>query len=1331
MSQSEGCEKTDASGEFFTVGAPLHAVRAGYIKRRADDLLYETLAAGRYAHVLAPDRSGKSSLISATAARLENNGAKVAVLDLAQIGERDGGSDSGRWYYSVAYRLLRQLRIRFDLQAWWQDKSVLGSRQRLVEFYSEVVLSHIAERVVIFVDELQCIEERPYADQLLASIRAAHNARTTDPDFTRLTFALCGECDPLNLVEETELSPFNVTQQVLLEDFSRRDIDLFATELNVGSANAALALDRIFYWTAGQPYLTQKLARAIAREAPQQNVEDEVDRIAVHQLAGRAALHSEPHMSHIHRRLVSDSGDCEALLNLYGKLRKGIEVPADLGSMTQRRLMAVGLVVIDPDGNLAVRNRLFGAVFTTRWANENLPTKLKVPLLVAAGLFVFALIPLWYTQWLPGPYLQVLSDESVAIEAAESAYQNLASFPGHADTALNLYRRHLELRATAAASVQEIHELSARLAALPGTGGLAAEIEAGFWDRRATAALRSEQRDAAIVATLQSLVLTTPTRRQRAVALIAEDYPLLQATLPEHTTGTTVFDDRGMVLTNATGSTLSQWTWAPQGLQQREPWTITALEVTPLVRRVIVDQDDSVRRIGLTLNISHARHADLRIKVIAPSGRTVEINTGRERASSGDDIQIPAAQLSDLIGESLGGTWSISVRDEAPGVAGQLVGWNLKLNSQGVVEHFQRGLNIPDPVERATENLWFDRSGRFAVARASQSDSARIWNLAFAEPARAIAVSERESLIGLDASARLLITATQDSVYVWDTANGDKVRSLPVGAASRSATLTADGRKLFVVHRGDVETRLELWSLETGAVTEKIVVAGSPAHVSIDASGSRVAVADFDRSVRIWDFASSEQLAQLDLAMQPGSIELSADGRSLGALYANFGISVWNIDRPERPLLERRGSGNWQFAFSASGTLIAVGRPTTGFQVFSTQTGWSAGPAFGLRTDQSETDLLRFSSDEQMLLTGAATRLPRLWKLPAMPADVAVPLAHSAWNPTANYVFSVTADAGMVAVGDRDGHVHVLDSAMTPEELIAAADDVSFLGHTSAVRMLATSTDSRFAASVDSSNSLRVWRLDTGEPFPWVASIRGEPVSSLEFSPDTDRLALLSGSVVSIVDTRTGTTNASFDVTDPIGDIGFVDSKRLYIGTVKGALQLLQRDGDGVWGLRQVWQGDAGVRLLKGSPRGDYLIVVDDTNLARQIVLSDGSIARGSLQLPSAVEDIVFDPQGVQAWFRTSRWAHAVTVSASGLIWNNAVLSRPALPGASIVFRQNPATGAHVAVLPVARNGFLEILNVIGSDISGLIGSHDALLRDWQSRISADHPAAYEPESPD
>ncbi|HSD68005.1 MAG TPA: AAA-like domain-containing protein, partial [Woeseiaceae bacterium] len=386
-------DSIDATGEFFSVGGPLHAVRAGYVRRPADELLYQTLVAGNYAHLIAPDRTGKSSLIASTSARLQNNGVKVAILDLEQIADRDGGADAGRWYYSIVYRLLRQLRLKVDLQAWWQDKNILSYRQRLVEFYSEIVLQNIAGPIVVFVDQVQCVTALPFAENLLASIRAAHNARSTDPEFTRLTFALSGECDPHALVEDPELSPFRVSREVQLGDFSRADLELFATELNLPADDAGLALDRIYEWTGGQPYLTQKLARSVAREQISGDIGAQVDRIALQQLAGRAALHSEPHLSHIHGFVTAPSKLRDGMLTLYGKIAKGIEVRYDPESRTQASLFASGLVTRGSDDLLEVKNRVYASVFTARWANENLPIHWRGPAIAAALVLAIAAIP--------------------------------------------------------------------------------------------------------------------------------------------------------------------------------------------------------------------------------------------------------------------------------------------------------------------------------------------------------------------------------------------------------------------------------------------------------------------------------------------------------------------------------------------------------------------------------------------------------------------------------------------------------------------------------------------------------------------------------------------------------------------------------------------------------------------------------------------------------------------------------------------------------------------------------------------------------------------------
>ena len=1317
----------DTTGEFFSVGTPLHAVRAGYVRRAADDVLYENLVAGRYAHIIAPDRSGKSSLIAATAARLENNGFKVATLDLEQIGVRDAGTDAGRWYYSVAYRLLRQLRIRVDLQNWWHDKSILSNRQRLVEFYSEIVLRNIHERVVIFVDEIQCIGHLEFADQLLASIRAAHNARATDPEFSRLTFVLLGECDPLSLIDVPELSPFNVTQPVVLGDFSRTDLELFRAELNLPPEQAKIALDRIYYWTSGQPYLSQKLARSISREQLDGDIADRVDRIATLQLAGRSALHNEPHMSHIHREVVNDQKRNEALLTLYGRIRKGIDVPADLGSALQRRLIAIGLIIINDEGKLAVRNRLYGAVFTARWANENLPTHWRTPAIAAAVILVIVALPFWYTQLLPMSYVSVLTSDTVELQTASDAHANLRSFPGHDDVADSLYRNFLRQRAKLAVDEAQISAIAAMAAALPDSGRFPQELLAGYWDMRVQDARRLERRDDALIASIEALVLSTPQRRVRAAMLVADDYPLLIESLAAEGHENVVFNPDNLLLSEARSAEVMQWSLESSGLQRRESWKITALEVAPLVRRVIVDRKGSVNRIGLTINLSHARATDLRIKIIAPSGRAVEVTPDVERASSSEDLRIPVAQLRELIGEPLTGTWSLSVRDEELGVAGRLVGWNLNLNSQGLVEDFQRGLNISDPVERETDNLWFSDDGRFAVARAMQSDSARVWDLAFAKPVRAVAVNELEQLIGLSAGARLLVTATQDTVHLWDTATGDRVATLPVGAASATSKLTADGMHLFVRRTSDSDTTFELWSLDSAAVSATLDIAGTPALVSLDSSGSRIAVADYDRAIRVWDFREGVLLAQIDMPAQPSEISLSVGGEVLGVVFGVDGASLWRIDHPTEPLVEEFGNGQWQLAFSPSGTHALIGRSESGFQVRDTADGRALGPQLGAAATPDAAQLLAFSADEQTIVTGGENSVARFWRAPTLPVrndsgnESAV---RSVWPPSGDVVAVATPNATKIVIGDQQGNVHVFAADAGREELLSRAEDISFFGHNATVRRLEVSPNGLLVASAADDNSVRVWNLSDGSPQQFIGGVHGAAIDRLVFSPSGSRLGILNGNSVEIIDAATGKHLVRFDLGEDHQGIAFTADDHLYLGAESGALRLIVQDSGDGWNMRTLWQGDVAIRSLEASPKSRFLVLVDQENQARLFGLAENQIGEMTLQLPSLVEEISFSPSGYRVLFRTSNWIHRASSSAMGLVWIDAILAPKPLRSARMVFG-DPADNGSAALgntlfLPVAGDGQARLaeLNFASSRGAGLFGSKDDLLEEWRDKLA-------------
>lgn len=1342
----------DSTGEYFTIATPLHAVRPGYIRRAADVALYDAVVAGRYAHIIAPNRSGKSSLIAATSARLQNNGFRVAILDLGQISERDGGSDAGRWYYSIAYRLLRQLRIKIDLQDWWQDKSILSNRQRLVEFYVEVILQHIEEPVVIFVDEIQCVADRPFSEHVLGSIRAAYNARITEPDFQRLSFVLAGECDPLSMMPDPAESPFAISQEIHLTDFSRDDLDTFCTEMNLSPSDATIALDRVFYCTGGHPYLSQKLARAIARERISGNIKEHVDRIAIHQLA-RAALHSEPHMSHIHRRIVNDKKNSETLLNLYGRLRKGIPVEFDPEARPQRALLAIGLVVVDENGRLKVRNRLYKTVFTARWANEHLPLHWRGPALAVLILLVVTAVPFWYTQMLPRPYMRVLSSPTADLTAVYNAYVNLGSFPGHAGAAERLFRNQLELRAGQAAGIIDMRNIDSFARRLPDSKNFADNMLASFWDNQVGKALQVEQRGDALYAALESLVVSTSVRRRRAARLIGDDYRLLIGTIPAQHADRVMFDPENLVATFARGAQIRQWSMTNPSLRQRPSWTLSALDVTPLVRRVSVADSGTVAHIELSVSVSHTRLDDLRLRLIAPSGRTAELAFDVPQASATDVITFGDAALAAMRGEPLAGTWSLSLRDEATGVVGHLHRWELRLNSRVVAEDFERALNLPDPVPRVSDDIWFGPDGQFAIARAMQSDSARLWDLANAQPERTIAVPASERVLGLSSNAQFLMTQTQNFVHLWRTDNGRRQAVLDFGKASSNIVLSADGEHILVSHHVNSNTNFELWSLANNAVVSRLTVAGAPALVAVDASGKHLAVADYDRAIRVWDLSSGRLLSQIGLHLQPSEIRLSANGDTLGVVHGDAGISLWRTGQPDDPLVIERGEGDWALAFSPSGEKVVAGNSRQGFQVYRSADGALSGPPLGSGLPRDASPLLAFSNDEELVVTADAAGKTHFWRAPTTPVPIGESgggtAGHALWRESGDSVSTLGPGGERLAIGDNAGHVHILHVDASEEELEQAGDELNYMGHRGPVVGIEFSPDGSLVASAGADGVVRIWDSQTGLPRPFSAGVTTSAVDQMEFSPTSERLAVLSGRRVWVMNVDSGTVLTDIELGELHSSVAFAADNRLYLGSESGALRVLETDRAGSWNLRNVWAGSAPLRRLELSPREQLLVIVDSMHKAQLLDLGNGRIGPSVMQLPDAVDDIVFSPNESRVLLRTARWIHRASVSPQGLIWQDAIRTPKAMSGSRMVFEASTPSGIAATgqtmpdpaavdaldnsvadllgnrVMLLTRDaGFAEVAVLDFSYQSGptLFGSREQLLAEWRSKLGMDAP---------
>lgn len=283
---------------------------------------------------------------------------------------------------------------------------------------------------------------------------------------------------------------------------------------------------------------------------------------------------------------------------------------------------------------------------------------------------------------------------------------------------------------------------------------------------------------------------------------------------------------------------------------------------------------------------------------------------------------------------------------------------------------------------------------------ASDDGTARIWRASDAEPITTMRGHSAAVTAILAVDAAHLVTAGADhTLRVWKAGNGDPLRTLgsiaPVHENAPLLLRTAERER-----KG-----------HTAAVTALARV------------GNRVASASRDRSVRLWDIDTGEEVRTFTGA--PGVIETLIYAADTGLLLATGSspeVAVWNAGHADAPrLLHGHAS---RVACAAYHRGVAV--------------------------------------------TGSLDKSVRLWE-PVSGRPLATLNGHGDW------VTAVALDtaAGVVVSGSRDGAVMLWD--------LAAATRLAVLdGHTACIRALALDAARRRLLSCGDDQWLIVWNLDDG-----------------------------------------------------------------------------------------------------------------------------------------------------------------------------------------------------------------------------------------------------------
>lgn len=373
----------------YQVGGSLAANSPYYVERPADALLYKALVAGDFCYVLNSRQMGKSSLLVRTKYHLEQQGIRCVALDLTGIGGTT--STPEQWYKGILLQIYLGLKLSglFPFKLWWQDHADLPLAQRMALFIREILVTYLPDQpIVIFFDEIDTVLSLPFpSDDFFALIRFCYNQRSMDSHYNYITFALFGVASPVNLIQDSRCTPFNIGQAIPLTGFSLEQIDPLMGGFQIPPEFALDILKEILRWTEGQPFLTQKLCQIVEEHLPQVLNESMfhgqpqykisqpfstfvADLVQSKIIDNWESQDTPEHLLTIAKRLLANPHMAGRLLGIYQRILTQESIKFD-HTPEHIELLLSGLVV-NQNERLKTKNRIYQSVFDLRWVTHKL-----------------------------------------------------------------------------------------------------------------------------------------------------------------------------------------------------------------------------------------------------------------------------------------------------------------------------------------------------------------------------------------------------------------------------------------------------------------------------------------------------------------------------------------------------------------------------------------------------------------------------------------------------------------------------------------------------------------------------------------------------------------------------------------------------------------------------------------------------------------------------------------------------------------------------------------------------------------------------------------------
>jgi WD40 repeat protein len=1203
-----------------------------YVRRAADRELNEALAAGLFCYVLATTQTGKSSLKVHAARHLVKAGARVALIDLTDVAGESTTVE--QWYHGLAWSIARKAGLADDFDTLWDEYAALAPNHRWSVFLREHLVPRLDGRLVVFLDEINVVLSLSFsADGFFASLRELYDGRANDAQLKKLSFCLLGIASTEALMKDPARSPFRDSTAIVLDDFTRVEMDAFLPGLEGVAANASDLLDEVFAWTHGHPYMTQRVCSEVVRgeRDADASADTRVKRaVEIAFLDPERAM--DPNLRFAERYVARDEATTPVteMLYLYRRLLEGETLVSDPDSHVEQQLRLSGLAAArageDGKRRLEVRNRVFAAVLDREWVRER-----------EAGLLLEEQVRRWLAASDESKEQFVLHGKELE-EALTRAAGNV-NIAGPEGAFLRASQEVAARETEHAAKIEKERAREARLGARLLAGLVAVLVVAlvvAGWQYRAARNAVSAENTALAAAQLAtraqqglraSALAGQPGRETEALLLgidaVAGPGANLAKPLPEAVEGMT----RGLMSTRQLA--------VFSGHTDR----VSAVAFSPDGTRVITGSSDNTARLwdardGKPLATLQGHTAAVGMVAFSPDG--TRVITG----SSDNTARLWDARDGKPLATLQGHTRRVLAVAFSPDGTRVLTG-SLDYTARLWDARDGKPLTTLQGHTESVPAVAFSPNGT-QVLTGSSDNTARLWDARDGKPLATL--QGHTAAVGMVAfspdGTRVLTGSYDDTARLWDARDGKPLSILKGHTAYVAAVAFSPDGTQVLTGSGDYTARL--WDARSGQVLAIFRGHTAPVRIAVfSPDGTRVltghgedtfgdALFGFsDKTARLWDTSDGKLVAILHAhTANVEAVAFSPDGTQVLTGSADKTARLWAArDGKSLAILHEHTAGVAKVTFSPDGTRVL----TASFD--NTARIWDARGGKLITTLQGHTERLyaaAFSPDGTRVLTGSLDKTARLWD-----ARGGKLLATLQGHTDCVTAVAFSPDGTRVVTGSLDKTARLWEAGEGKPIAILQ-------GHTDRVSAAAFAPDSTRVLTGSFDHTARMWDARDGKPLATLQD-HTDSVYAVAFSPDGTRVLTGGDNTAKIWDARNSELRTTLKGhTQIVYTVAFSpDSTRILTGSLDTTARIWDaRDGKPIVTLQghteAVWAlafSQDGTRVLTGS--------LDTT--ARLWDARDGQLLAVLPGHLDTVSSVAFSPDG----------RHLVTASLDGTarIW--------------------------------------------------------------------------------